>query len=561
MATVLQIDAYDPVAAAAVTLRAASHDDDRVCNLNGQVWWPTITKLPSLANDLFDGAFDSGSITDPSSSLTLSSEPWPSFGRYTFGDARIQIWTGEPTDAWASWVKRADARVSSQPKLQDWSADFDIQTDSKWLDTPLLTAYAGSGGIEGGTDLTGSFKPLALGVPQFVSGTLIDSVNSVFQISGYGAIQSVDVAFDKLVRFNAAAADYATYAALVAATIPAGSWATCLAFGLVRFGAPPAGQVSFHVHGDIAGTDGLTRTAGKMIRRLAILSGGTGKVNDASLNALDTARPWNLSLDVTDQTTARDLIQSIAASVNAVAGVAWTGGLFVAPVGTGSPTLTLMADGSAAPQVSVVSQANMNTPYWRLAIQAQKTWTVHSLTDIASTVTFNPRGNYDATTVYRQGDIVTNPDGSKWQYTSTTAASGHAPPNATYWTAWDTSAQTALDRLAAIESDSVLSAGEKPDVIQDVTAIQNEKPVYDAQADSLAVSRTTYDSAYTALQTYLSGLSPALERCDPGHGDRRRDLQWQIYRLLLCPSGPAERHCAGICAGGANGQPGQAIAL
>jgi hypothetical protein len=508
MATLIQIDGYDPAAAAAVSLCAASHDDPRLCLLNGQTWWPAIAKLPSLQYDLFDGAF-AGQITAPTSSFTLSTEPWPLFGRYSLGDARVRIWTGALGADWSTYILRFDGRISTQPELADMSAEIDISVNDSWLDAPLLSTYAGTGGIEGTLDLTGAVKPLALGAPRYVPGTLIDSVNSVFQVSAYGSINAFEAALDELVRFNAAAHDYATLGALVAATIPPGSWATCKASGLARLGAPPAGQISFLVQGDSAGPDGWARKPGQIIRRIALISGGAGKINDASLNALDVACPWNLSVDVTEQTTARELIQSIAASVNAVAGISWTGPLFVAQVAIGAASVTLAADGTALPPVKSVSQANIDAPFWRLAIGAQRCWSVHSLSDIAGEASLVSTGDYDATRTNRDGDIVTMPDGSRWEYISDAPTAGISPPNFTYWASFDALAQTALDRLTAIESDSVLSAGEKPVIIRQWTQISDEASTIDAQADALGVSRANFDNARTALSTYLSGLSPA----------------------------------------------------
>ena len=110
-AVLVQIDGYDPIAAAAVTLYAASHDDPAVCMLNGQTWMPALAKLPTLRYDLFDGAFG-GAITTPASSLTLQAEPWPNLGRYMLADARLRLWTGNVGDAWGSYTLRFDGRIT-----------------------------------------------------------------------------------------------------------------------------------------------------------------------------------------------------------------------------------------------------------------------------------------------------------------------------------------------------------------------------------------------------------------------------------------------------------------
>uniref|UniRef100_UPI0035CB05CB hypothetical protein n=1 Tax=uncultured Sphingomonas sp. TaxID=158754 RepID=UPI0035CB05CB len=435
MAAHVQIDAWDPVAAATVTLYAGSHDDVATCHFGGLTWWPMIGKLPTLRYDLFDGAF-AGQITAPSSTMTLRTEAWPDFARYSFPDARFRLWTGDATGT--TWTLRFDGKVTSQPQVVDGAAEIDFAVDDAWLDKPLLATYAGTSGAEGAIAMKGQVKPLALGAPLYVSGKLIDSVNSVFQISSYGVMSGIDAALEKLSRFSAAIGDYASYAALVAATIPAGKWATARAVGMARFGAPPTGQISFLVSGDAAGPDGWVRTPGKVIRRIAGILGASAKLDNASLDALDAAMPYPISLYLDAQSTARQLIQQIAASVNAVAGVSWLGLLFVASVGIGTPTITLAADGSSMPPVKSVTQINIDSPWQKLTLAAQRAWTVHALGDIAFTAPLVPLGLYLATTTYREGNIATLADGSSWLYVSTTPTAGNAPgAGSAFWRSQD----------------------------------------------------------------------------------------------------------------------------
>jgi len=378
---VIQIDAWDPVANAAVTLRAASEDDDRICHLNGQLWWPAIARLPVLSYDFFSGNYDAGRIETPSGAFVLSVDPFPNLPRYALGGARFRLWGGNPGDAWGSWVLRFDGVVVAQPSISDGLARIDFKVDDRWADSPLLATYAGSGGSEGIAELQGQPKPLTLGAPRFAGGTMINVTDNIIQLHGYGAIQDVEVAFEALGRFGASSGNYANYGALLAASVPAGGWATALSAGLVKLGAPPAGRLSFHVKGDAVGS--WAQKPGAVISRIAVLSGGTGKIATATMTALDTARPWNVSLALTEQVTARELIQRVAASVNAVAGISWTGKLWVQPIGIGTPSITLAADGSALPPVGRVEQVGIAAPFWRLAIEAEPTWQVHSASEVA----------------------------------------------------------------------------------------------------------------------------------------------------------------------------------
>lgn len=436
MDLLVQIDAYDPVPDEDVTLTASSIDDDRVCHLNGATWWPAIATLPTLRWDGFDGAFG-GQIEAPSSSLAIAVETWPDFARYAFTDARIRLWTGEAGDVWGSWTLRFDGRVDAQPVLADGIAQISFSVDDRWLDAALLDTYDGTTGAEGSAAQTGVAKPLAIGRPRFVPGVLIDQTNTVTQLSSAGLIEDVEVAFEKLSRFGASIGDYASYAALVAASIPAGRWGTAKAVGMVRHGAPFNGKATYHVKGDKSGPDGWARLPGEVVRRLALLSGGTGKIDDTSLDALDLARPWNQSLYLDSQTTAREQIQRLSASINAVANVDFLGKLYVTPIDAGllsSPVLTLAPDGSALPPVANVQQIAMGVPWWQLAITAERAWSPYALSEVAFTGELVLRGDYDPATAYKEGDIVFQPtDGRQYLYINPTSTAGNAPPDLTYW--------------------------------------------------------------------------------------------------------------------------------
>lgn len=485
LGVVIQIDGWDPVAGVAVTLRAGSHDDPAVCHLNGQTWWPALGKLPVLRYDLFDGAFG-GQIVAPEAQATLRTEPWPSFGRYALADARVRLWTGDVGAEWAGWVQRFDGRMTAQPKIVDGAADLPFAVDDRWLDQPLLATYAGTTGVEGPAALKGTAKPLALGAPRYVAGVLIDPTNSVFQISAYGAIQGVEAALERLARFGASAGDHASFAALVAATVPPGRWATCLASGLVRFGAPPNGQISFLAQGDTAGPNGWARRPGEIVRRIAQVAGALAKVDGVSLDALNLSRPYDLSIYLDQQTTARELVQRIAASVNAVAVVTWLGQLKLLPVAIGMPTLTLAADGSALPPVSSVTQIEVAAPFKRIAVEAERTWTVHPLGDVATAAQLVDLGDYAAGTTYREGNIVQD-QGSTWLYTAITPSAGNAPPTlpteSNSW--WKVLARAGADGVSAY-----------------AILLTNENHIVPADAGGNVI---TYNGATTNVVIYSAG--------------------------------------------------------
>jgi hypothetical protein len=398
---------YDPVAAAPVTVRACSVDDASVTSLNGVAWWPAISQAPRRTIDLFDGEFG-GRISAAIGDIEISTAAFPLAPRFSWGEQPVKLWRGVLGAAWGSYTQIFQG-LTRPARGANGRLRIGLRVDDRWLDRPLLSTYAGTGNAEGPADLRGVPKPLALGTPQFIEGVLINRALNIYQLHGYGAMQGVTVALDRLNRYGAAAGNDATYAALAAATIAPGAWRTCLAEGLVRFGAPPAGVVTFLAQGDSGSALGWVRTPGQVIRRIALVAGATaGQINATSLAALDTAVPFNISRHLRDQTTAREVIQSIAASCNASAGVSHMGTLFVARTVIGSPTLTLRADGAALPPVASVELLEQSAPFWRVALDAVRTERVHSAGEYAD---LPPRG----IVTYRQPTTPVDPlNGDLW---------------------------------------------------------------------------------------------------------------------------------------------------
>jgi hypothetical protein len=93
------------------------------------------------------------------------------------------------------------------------------------------------------------------------------------------------------------------------------------------------------------------------------------------------------------------------------------------------------------------------------------------------------------------------------------AAAALAAANAAQGTAntASTNATSALSRIAAIDSDGILSRGEKPQAILDWQPLQDEYPGILAQATAYGITaeKDGYYNALVALNSYLGGLSPS----------------------------------------------------
>lgn len=419
-AVLIRIDAKDRIGEP-YPLRLSSINDSRVCHLDSAEWLAAIERLPRLRYDFFGGAFQNQLIA-PQADFSVSVGNVDDFTGRNYASARTRIYEGEAGDGLEQYRLKFDGRIEGEPQIQNGVATLRAAPSDEWMDEPFLDVFAGTGGIEGTDDLTGQVKPKVFGHCQSAPGVLIDPVDLVYLVND-GPIRGTKAVKDRGADKGVSSGDYADLAALLAASIPLGGWATCDALGLVRLGAPADGRLSFRVKGDDAGL--FVRQAGEIIARVAEIAGGT--VDTANIASLDTAKPYRLELSYSAQTTARNIIQQIADSVGVTTGLLWTGELFVQSLEIDpSPDTTLATDGSGDFVIGSPSVAEMAAPFWRLATNAEPTYVVLSESEIATQ--FVLRGEYDSARQYRIDDAVFTDDGRTFVYINETPSIGNAPP-------------------------------------------------------------------------------------------------------------------------------------
>lgn len=405
-------------------LRMASANDSELCGHDGERWWPAITEAPVLAATLFDGDF-TGSAGTASADLTVALDVL----RVADERAPSYIWAGSPItihswEAGASepvFVGRIDRFAGEGSALK-----LGCKVDGAPFEKSVLSAsYAGTGGLEGGPDLKGRPKPWLFGRALNVEPVLLDAVDNVYQVSAYGSVSLIAAVYERGASFGASLGDHLSLAALLAADIPEGRWGTCRAQGLIRLGAPAYGVVTADVDGDTQ--TGFIRRTGDILTRIGAHLGITDSLNLASLDALDDAVPFNVNLYLTEQMRFLDLAQRMIAPCNAVAGIDWLGKLFACRVAMGEPTITLDVQGRQMPPVLQSSERTVSPPYKRIMLGAARSWRVHSFDEVAFYAELLDRGAYDPAVVYREGNIVTMPDGSRWLYIALVAQAGVLP--------------------------------------------------------------------------------------------------------------------------------------
>jgi hypothetical protein len=171
---------------------------------------------------------------------------------------------------------------------EDWFLDaselrITLRDNAFKMDVPAsANAYGGTGTTDGDAGLTGKRKPLAYGVVNNVTPAQINATNLVYQVHDGNAVNAIPAVYDFGYALPTPGtvgpdADYASYAALIAATISNGHYATCKALGLFRLGSTPAGAVTCDVQGDSGGTGGYVTDTAAIVRRIIAVAAPLGR--------------------------------------------------------------------------------------------------------------------------------------------------------------------------------------------------------------------------------------------------------------------------------------------
>lgn len=200
---------------------------------------------------------------------------------YVWDGARLTLKRGRRDQKFSQW--ETVARLTTSGIVASLDAKRFALRDLGWqLEGPLHDEkYKGTGGIEGDASLVGRTKPWALGYVFNCEPVLVSASAQIFQWS-LGSSQQL-LAFKHGGVSLPINADYATYDALAAATIPSGEVATCLAASLVRLNITLQYGVRVDVigDGDVAyGHAGPTTRAG-IARRIATTR-GPNRLDDAA---------------------------------------------------------------------------------------------------------------------------------------------------------------------------------------------------------------------------------------------------------------------------------------
>lgn len=308
---------------------------------------------------------------------------------YAIDGRPIHIRIGRPDQAYAETYPLAKLTASG------WNIDtdvisIDLEDYSYKLEVPLQpNVYGGSGGADGGSDLAGKRKPLAFGNALNVSPVLLVPNLLVYQVHD-GAMQAIDAVYDRGVPLTADA-DYASYAALIAASVASGRFATCRAAGLFKLGSSASGTVTADVRGDNSG--GYVTSTADIVRwalRNRTVLVDPDDLNVASFGAVNATQPAPIAYFVgpDDNLTVAAFIQALMGGIGGWGGHRLDGTfevrIFSAP--SGQPVAAFTRDDMVGGDIKREPLPDSyRPPRWRWRVPYARCWTTQ--TDLAGAVT------------------------------------------------------------------------------------------------------------------------------------------------------------------------------
>jgi len=215
--------------------------------------------------------------------------------------ATIEILRGDPLAAFSTYSTVAS--FTGAGLVYDTKAKQIKLRDINWRLTQGLIhdeRYSGAGGTDGDATLANVWKPICYGSPFNITPVQIGASLLIYQVS-FTTVQAISAVRDggaalTLDTAVGTAGDCATYAALAAATVAAGKYATCLAKGLFRLGGSPTKRITCDAQGDNESIGGVTWASKRadIVQRIATGRGNvkltTAQLDTASFAALNTAQ-------------------------------------------------------------------------------------------------------------------------------------------------------------------------------------------------------------------------------------------------------------------------------
>lgn len=284
--------------------------------------------------------------------------------------------------------------------------------DNSWkLVTPLQkNKYLGTGDAEGGKEILGQFKPLCFGLVKNATPVLVNSVYQTYQVHD-GGVEAFIGAYDDAIPLSYTQ-DYPNYAALTAAKVGRGGFATCLAEGFIRLGAPPAGALTVDVQGQFYSHTTLSETIRQILLARSPLTSADLQTSDFAEFASDfPGRVSGIYYRIPDEDLT-DTLDTLLGTGNAFWFFGSDGKLRVRQFKFRTPTATVRTEDIKALQRSVSAK-----PIYAVTVNFDRNMTIQE-TDSLTLAANSLNAFLDDEILYVQ--TAANGTGGDWSSVTTT---------------------------------------------------------------------------------------------------------------------------------------------
>ncbi|MCM8738280.1 hypothetical protein M5E06_29570 [Azospirillum sp. A1-3] len=282
-------------------------------------------------------------------------------------------------DGTASGWYETDERLIVQ--LRGWEFLLEVALESR--------TFAGTGGLEGTSDLEGKRLPVALGWPNNITPAFVIPAELLFMAHG-GPVSDISAVYVRGAALNKGP-DYPTAAALRAATVPAQSYITCVAEGLFRveyLNDGEKGAVTCDVKGAVIGGAFLETTA-QIVGHVLLDRADVPAARVAPLSAAPWQfhRPIGFYAGPDDSSTCADVVEQLLRGCVGWGGFSRRGlfglGSFRLPAG---PAVAAYEEADIISATALELPSEVTPPPWRWRVAYDRNWTTQD-SDIAGVVT------------------------------------------------------------------------------------------------------------------------------------------------------------------------------
>lgn len=255
-------------------------------DLPNQPFPPRIVGLPSIVRSIRLMPEESARVSYQGGEVTLDNRDGAfdiAAGDWSMQGQLVSMWRGphrKPRKAYfGEFTPVGVFRVDSAP-LGSTTLRITLRDAASDLAGPICPTFAGTGGLEGPSSLTGQAKQVVAGEKPNVPLTAVWAAMGTYLASA-ASLSAIYAVRDAGVNVPIAAA-YANSAQLLAASIPVGQCATCPNEGLVRF----VGFVPTVPTADVTGAGGTSHA--DCFRRVLTVAG----ITDERLDTAGIAAAW-----------------------------------------------------------------------------------------------------------------------------------------------------------------------------------------------------------------------------------------------------------------------------